>query len=195
MSTLTPETPALEAPRRRHTARWLAGGLLVVLVVVSVVMATRPSYEATPVASPLIGQPAPAFSQATLDGSQLALASLRGHYVVLNFFASWCTPCQTEEPALVAFDFEQSRQADRAELVSVVFDDPDSAAAQFVQSWGARWPALTDPGGAVANSYGVSSPPTTFLIDPRGRVVDELLGPVSRAELDAKLAQARSGNG
>ncbi len=188
----TPERAPGPAPRTRHTARWIAGGLVAALVAVSIFLATRPSYQATEVASPLLGHPAPAFSQATLQGPTLSLAELRGHYVYVNFFASWCTPCQKEEPDLKAFYDQQLQHPGGAALLSVVYDDPDAAAAQFVGSSNARWPALEDPGGAIAYRYGVSSPPTTFLIDPRGRVVAEFLGPVTTSQLDGALARARS---
>jgi cytochrome c biogenesis protein CcmG/thiol:disulfide interchange protein DsbE len=179
----------------RHTARWIAGGLLAALVAVSIFLATRPSYQATEVASPLLGHPAPAFSQATLQGPTLSLAELRGHYVYVNFFASWCTPCQKEEPNLKAFYDEQLQHPGGAALLSVVYDDPDAAAAQFVASENARWPAIEDPGGAIALRYGVSSPPTTFLLDPEGRVVAEFVGPVTKSQLDGALALARSHGG
>jgi len=182
-------------PRSWHTARWVAGGLLAVLAAVAVFLATRPSYQATEVASPLLGHAAPPFTQATLQGPTLSLAELRGHYVYVNFFASWCTPCQKEEPALVAFHDQQLEHPDGAALLSVVYDDPDAAAAQFVAGAGARWPAIEDPGGNIASSYGVSSPPTTFLIDPRGQVVAEFLGPVTKSQLDGALALARSHGG
>jgi len=179
--------------RRRHTARWVTGGLLVVLVVVSVVLATRPTVQATAVQSPLDGGPAPAISTTTFSGSPVSLASLRGRYVFVNFFASWCPPCQVEEPSLIAFNFEQHRVPHGAALLSVDVDDSASAGANFVAQWGITWPALPDHGGAIANAYGVGSPPMTFLIDPAGKVVTAYAGPVRLAQLQAMLAGARDG--
>jgi peroxiredoxin len=173
----------------------VAGGLVVLLVAVSVVLATRPSYQATEAQSPLIGHPAPALTGTTLTGQHLDLASYRGRWVYVNYFASWCSPCQAEEPDLVAFNYEQSQRADGAALVSVVYDDPDQAARQFVSQWGATWPAVLDPGGTLANAYGVTSPPTTFLIDPAGRVAGVYLGPTTKAQLDSLLETARRGDG
>jgi cytochrome c biogenesis protein CcmG, thiol:disulfide interchange protein DsbE len=189
--------PAPEAPpvRRRHTARWLAAAVVGVLVVVSVVLATRPPFQASQVDSPLLGKGAPTLSGTTLAGDPVSLAQYRGRYVFVNFFASWCSPCQTEEPDLVSFDFQQSKRADGAALISVVFDDPDSAAAGFVSTWGARWPAVQDPGGVIANRYGVSAPPTTFLVDPQGRVVADFISALNLSQLDAVLAKARADAG
>ncbi len=178
--------------RRGHLARWLAGAVLLVLVVVGIVLATRTPQEATEVQSPLQGQAAPAFSGASLtNGTPVSLHSLRGHYVVLNFFASWCIPCQQEAPDLSRFHFQQSRASGGADMVSVVFHDTTSTAKGFLKQNGDLWPAIADPGGAIAEHYGVTAPPTTFVIDPAGRVAAVLEGPATQKNLDTSLQKAR----
>jgi cytochrome c biogenesis protein CcmG/thiol:disulfide interchange protein DsbE len=185
----------VEAPeRRRHVTRWVAGGVLVALVALALVVATRPSSEATQVESPLVGHRAPSLSASTLAGGHFSLASERGHYVYVNFFASWCPPCQQEEPALVDFAFRQSRLArSGARLVSVVFNDTVRDARRFASDWGIRWPVVLDTEGSIANRYGVGSPPMTFLVDPAGIVVGTWIGPVTVSQLDQMLAAARRG--
>ncbi|MHB1775630.1 MAG: TlpA family protein disulfide reductase [Acidimicrobiales bacterium] len=177
--------------RRRHTARWAAAAVLAVLVVVAVVAATRPSYQATQVASPLLGRAAPPVAGTDFAGRPFSLSAERGHYVYVNFFASWCPPCQAEEQDLVAFDFQQQRARRGVGLVSVVFNDSVADARRFVANWGAQWPTVPDRAGSIATSYGVSSPPMTFLVDPRGRVVAAFTGPVTTGQLDQALATAR----
>ncbi len=198
MTEVAPLTPGVARrgvrPPRRHLTRWVAGGVLVVLVAVSVVAATRPSSQATQVQSPLVGHRAPLLSGTTLAGRAFSLAGERGHYVYVNFFASWCPPCQEEEAALVDFAFRQSREgADGARMVSVVFNDTVSDARRFVTDWGIRWPVVPDSQGAIANRYGVGSPPMTFLVDPSGVVVGTWVGPVTVAQLDQMLGAARRG--
>ena len=179
---------------RLHLTRWVAGGVLVVLVVVAIVAATRPSSQATQVQSPLVGHRAPTLDGKTLDGRPFSLSSERGHYVYVNFFASWCPPCQQEEPALVDFAFRQSRLGgDGARMVSVVFNDTVRDARRFVSDWGMRWPVVPDSGGTIANRYGVGSPPMTFLVNPSGVVVGTWAGPVTVTQLDQMLVAARRG--
>ena len=180
--------------RRRHTARWVAAAVLVVLVVVAIVAATRPSYQATQEASPLAGKRAPQLSgNDLLTGKKVSLADYRGRYVIVNFFASWCPPCQVEEPHLVAFNFQQQKKgAAGAAVVSVVFNDSVASATTFVHTYGAQWPAIADHGGAIANTYGVDSPPMTYLVSPKGVVVgDPLAGPATVGQLDTLLADAK----
>ncbi len=184
----------LNPARRRHSARWAAGIALLALAVVVAVLATRPSYQATEAISPLVGHQAPAVSGTTVDGAPFDLASYRGRWVVLNFFASWCVPCQQEEPNLVAFAY-QHRQPGGAALVGVVFEDTNGAARAFQRSEGATWPTLTDPGTRIALAYGVTSPPETFLISPTGMVAAHIYGAVTQRFLNQQLARAEQAFG
>ena len=173
-----------------HPVRWIAALVLLALVVVAVVVATRPSSQATEIQSPLVGRAAPALSGTTLAGSRFSISEERGHYVYVNFFASWCAPCQEEEQALVDFAF---RDRSEARMVSVVFNDTVTDARNFVSQWGISWPVVPDSAGAIANRYGVESPPMTFLVDPEGKVVGTWEGPVTVAQLDEMLTAARRG--
>lgn len=184
----------MSAPRpRRHVIRWVAGAVLLVLVVVGIVLATRTPQQATAVSSPLLGRAAPAFTGTDLrTGEPVSLASLRGHDVVVNFFASWCGPCQQEAADLALFHYQQTHRAGGADMVSVVFHDADATAKQFLLQHGEIWPAVDDPGGAIATRYGVTGPPSTFVIDPAGRVTAVLLGPATEKELDNFVGAART---
>jgi len=176
----------------RHTAKWVGGVVLVVGAALVALLATRPQQTVTEVDTPLVGQTAPGINGSTLGGGSFDLASLRGRWVVVNFFASWCPPCQQEEPELVAFAYAHRSPGDPA-LVGVVFDDAASTAHNFMRSTGATWPAVIDPNGQTALNYGVRGPPETFIVSPDGTVVVHLDGPVTDASLDHWLALAKQG--
>ncbi len=155
------------------------------------VLATRPPATATEVQSPLVGRVTPPIAGTTVTGAAYALAHPPGRYMVVNFFASWCTPCQQEGPSLVQFAFEHQRSGD-ASMLSVVFDDTTSAARTYQETLGATWPTLADPSGQIALAFGVRAPPSTFVLAPDGRVVAYVVAPVTAADLDRIIADAKA---
>jgi hypothetical protein len=106
-----PGAPALST---RHTARWVGLTVLVIAAGLIAVLATRPPAAVVEVQSPLVGKLAPTIFGTTVDGSTFALPRPSGSFVVVNFFASWCTPCQTEGPDLVKFAFQHGQSGPRS---------------------------------------------------------------------------------
>jgi cytochrome c biogenesis protein CcmG/thiol:disulfide interchange protein DsbE len=101
------------------------------------------------------------------------LVELRGTPVVINFWASWCVPCRKEAPELARFDREMRG---RARLVGVDFQDTKREARAFVREFGWGFSNLRDPQGKVASAYGVVGLPTTYVLDPRGRIARTMTG-------------------
>lgn len=180
---------ATAAAPTRHRARYVGLGVLVIVAGLVAVLATRPPATANEVFSPLVGKPVPPVSGTTVDGSHYTLASPPGRYTVINFFASWCVPCQQEGPGLVQFQYEHQRSGD-ASMLSVVLDDSASSARSYQATIGATWPTLV--GGSLAVAFGVRAPPSTFVVAPDGKVVAFLVAPVTAADLDHILAQAKA---
>jgi cytochrome c biogenesis protein CcmG, thiol:disulfide interchange protein DsbE len=186
-----PEFPANRQARRgmtRHPARWIGvtTGLVSAIVIFALAMAPQSTYSE--VNSPLFGHQAPAVSGTEITGATFDLASLRGHFVVVDFFASWCVPCRTEQPQLVTF---AEQQHNGALLVGVIFEDTVSEARSLLGPWVGLYPVLADPSGSIALDYGVFNPPSKYVIDPQGRVVVKLIGAVTAAELDSIIARAK----
>jgi cytochrome c biogenesis protein CcmG, thiol:disulfide interchange protein DsbE len=188
-STTTPPTSGTG----RHTARWVAVFVLIISAGLVAVLATRPSAQTVEARNPLVDTHAiaPPIAGATVGGTSYALPRVPGHYVVLNFFASWCIPCQEEGSELVAFQFQHHLRGD-ASVLSVVFEDTIGDARAYQQKLGVTWPTMADNDGALALAYGVRSDPTSFLIAPDGRVVASVTGGATAQGLNRLVARAEA---
>jgi cytochrome c biogenesis protein CcmG/thiol:disulfide interchange protein DsbE len=139
-----------------------------------------------------VGSTAPNFTiPSLLDGPPVHLAALgsdRGRPVVLNFFASWCIPCQQETPLLAKTANVEQARGNRVQFVGVDVSDPKANAVAFVHQAGITYPVGTDTNLDVAQSlYGLNGEPNTFFIDSSGKVVGHVIGPVSASELASWL--------
>ena len=186
-----PPGGGLPAAPRRRTALLAAVGVGVVLVLLVAVLATR-DYSGTRTAdSPLLGRPAPAVEgPSLLDGESFDLADQRGRWVLVNFFATWCVPCQVEHPELVRFDAAHADAGD-ARVISVVFSDDADDVRRFFEQRGGEWPVIDDPVGRVALEWGVTGVPESFLVGPDGTVQAKVVGGIRFDSLEDLLAQAQ----
>ncbi len=133
-----------------------------------------------------VGKPAPTIAARDLKGDAFRLESLRGKYVLVDFWATWCAPCVAELPRLkAAYEKYHPRGF---EVVGVSLDESRNDVLDFVRARGIVWRQIhnASSGGDLVDAFGVGSIPSTFLIDPQGTITRiELRGPA----LDDALAK------
>jgi cytochrome c biogenesis protein CcmG, thiol:disulfide interchange protein DsbE len=137
---------------------------------------------------PVAAQP---FTLAELGraGRQVSLAGYAGRPVIVNFFASWCTPCRHETPLLAKFYAAHHGQV---QVIGIDSNDTTAAALKFVQAEHVGYPVGADPLPAkTATSYGVLALPQTFFLNARHQIVRHIVGQVTARDLAAWAAQLR----
>lgn len=170
-----PKAPA--AASRRRLWRMLA--LLAAVTLVGLVLVTRLQGQ-PPARSVLLDRPAPALQGTTLDGEAFDLTDWRGQVVLVNIWASWCVPCQQEQPLLVSSYRELAPQG--LQIVGINVRDKPEEARAFMQKFGqAPWPSVQDPDGQHAIEWGTFALPETYLVDPDGTVVAKAVGELNAA--------------
>jgi len=129
----------------------------------------------------------PAQARAALDDGKLSLRELRGHPVVINFWASWCKPCEEEAPILAA---SARAHAGRVVFLGIDIQDFTSDARKFLERFKANYVSVRDSSNRSYGDYGLTGVPETFYLDARGRAVAQSLGGLSREELERGVAAA-----
>ena len=162
--------------------------LTAVLAGIAVIVAL--SFTGAGRGSPQHPPPAPAknFSLGTLGhpGQRISLSSLAGRPVIVNFFASWCEPCQRETPLLARF--YRARHAN-VTIIGIDVNDQTSSALAFVRKSGVTYPIATAAASnATLIAYNLPGLPATYFLDARHRIVKRVYGAVTQAELTSGTA-------
>ena len=135
---------------------------------------------------------APTFSLPVLgqSGQKISLSDYAGRPLIVNFFASWCEPCQKETPLLATF-----YRSEHGKVAIVGLDENDvlGSATSFTHKEGVSYPVGFDPGVTAASAYGVAGLPPTFVLDARHRIVDRVFGAVTLADIHRGIALATGG--
>jgi cytochrome c biogenesis protein CcmG, thiol:disulfide interchange protein DsbE len=176
----------------KHVARWTALGVAVVVVVFGVILALNVGSDpqADAQKNELLGKPAPEVSLETIDGRALTSADLAGKTVIVNFWNTWCIPCQEELPALKQFYADHQGDGDVL-MVGIVRRDDTKTVRQFVNGEGIGWTIALDPSKAAALDFGTRGQPETFALSPSGQIVAFKAGPMSRGDLEQFLNAGR----
>lgn len=190
-----------EAPARRGSPVRIAAAVVgVVVVAFLVLLATRDTASNQPNFD-IVGQPSPPVVGTSYDGRTFDLDDILAAnrtvsgeeqtWTVVNFFASWCIPCELEHPDLIRFDTEGVTRPDGTacsiELVGVTFtDEPENVEAFFAER-GGDWPVLVGDTNEMVIDFGVTSAPETVIIAPSGLVVQKITGQTSYEQLAGQI--------
>ncbi len=185
----------LDAQGRRELRRagtWTAGSVLQQILPLLQAQGVAPAYP-RPIGAALPGRAAPGFTLPTSGGGRVRLAALRGHPVVVDFFASWCTVCRTELPMLNHVVGKEQPRGLR--LLLVDYQESAATARHFLLSLGIRRPALLDREGSVARRYGVGGLPVAVFITRTGRISAIQIGQLTASQLLPLLRPILAGGG
>ena len=190
-----PAAPATRGAGLRglRTARkisYLAAALLVAVAIALVI--TLAGGQAKKAGPPPLAR---SFSLAQLGppGGRVTLASYAGHPLIINFFASWCTPCQRETPMLAHWYLSMHG---RVRVLGIDSNDQSAAAMRFVAKTGVRYPVAVDPyPSTTTTSYGVLALPQTFFLNARHQIVLHVLGALTSKDLTRGVSLMNSDRG
>jgi thiol-disulfide isomerase/thioredoxin len=125
---------------------------------------------------------APAITALLVDGGHVDWASLSGHPIVLDFWASWCGPCRAEQAELNAL--QRQYTAGGVVFLGVDVRDDNAQALAFRHDLNVVYPSAADPDEQISAAYDIAAPPTIVVIDSHGRIIDRLLGTVAGLSAD-----------
>ena len=167
---------------RKLALTWSASVLAVVIALLAIGATSggAPSHAPPPRAQ--------AFTLAALGhpGQHISLAQYAGHPLILNFFASWCEPCQRETPLIARFYRSHRRSVI---IVGIDVNDTSSAGLAFTRKMGVAYPVASDPAPmAMALSYGVTALPQTFFLNAQHRIVKRVIRAVTLTDLRTGVA-------
>ncbi|NDJ60466.1 MAG: TlpA family protein disulfide reductase [Chloroflexi bacterium] len=128
--------------------------------------------------------PAPDFTLERLDGNTLTLSNLRGRWVIVNFWATWCEPCVVEMPALQSI---ASNYRSDLILLGINMRETVPLIRPFVEAQNLTFPILLDPSDELLAQYAVRGLPKTMVISPDGDVVWQQFGPVELESFEPTL--------
>ena len=151
---------------------------------IAVLLALAPSIAS---AAPQVHQPAPAFSLKNIDGKTITLASLKGKAVYLNFFATWCGPCNEEAPFIAKLAAKYKSKG----LTTYGIDEQESRdkAVGFIKKYKLTYGVLLDD-TSVGNTYGALGLPLHVFIDKKGIVKTYRIGEMNASEIEAAIKGA-----
>lgn len=140
--------------------------------------------------SAAVGDRAPDIQLTNINGERVNLKDWRGKRVMINFWASWCGPCKKEMPAINDV-YEKIKHRDDVAILEVNVEESRETVKDYLKKMAPNFPVLLDSKGKAKDTYGVSGLPTTFFVDPKGKIVEKVLGPMDVETIKHKLLATR----
>lgn len=129
------------------------------------------------------------FQLKTLDNEIISLSDLRGKKLFINFWATWCPPCKEEMPHMNDY-YEKYAEKHNVEILAINITNQEFSKndiEKFAKDYEIKFPILLDEKGTVSMDYEILMIPTSFIVDEEGRVVEKIVGPVTKDILLQKL--------
>jgi len=153
--------------------------VVIIAVVVFIVLGQKKKFEPVVAGSEVID-----FTLPDLDGKPKKLSDFRGKVVFLNFWATWCKPCEDEMPSMQTL--YETLEGEPFEIVAVSVDSESSdVVKEFVEKYGITFTVLHDRRGRVKEEYKTTGVPETFIVDQNGYVAEKFWGPRDWTEPDS----------
>ncbi|HEX9616509.1 MAG TPA: TlpA disulfide reductase family protein [Anaerolineales bacterium] len=128
-----------------------------------------------------VGQTAPVFTLTTFDGEQIDLGNLRGKVIVINFWASWCKPCEQEAADLEAA-WRRYEPGGQVVFLGVDYVDTEPEARAYLRKFDITYPNGPDLGTRVSQAYRIRGVPETYVVGPDGKLAFVKIGPFERLD-------------
>jgi cytochrome c biogenesis protein CcmG, thiol:disulfide interchange protein DsbE len=141
----------------------------------------------TCVAQLKIGDAAPAFTIKTINGKSVSLSDFRGDVVLLNFWATWCGPCQTEMPRFMRFQRQYGPQ--HFQVIGISMDDSDAPVRTFAAKLKVNYPIAVGTAKLAGSYGGILGMPITLLIDRSGNIAKRYEGAVDLDVIERDIEQ------
>jgi peroxiredoxin len=156
---------------------------ILVALVVGISGCSKPQEGKQPLRAEL-GKLAPDFELQDTTGKTWKLSALKGQIVFVNFWATWCPPCREEMPSMQ--ELYKSMPNDKFKMLSILSNDDPTVASNFAAKGGFDFPILIDPDSQIAQDYGLTGVPETYIVDKQGILRQKYLGPRLWSSPEAK---------
>jgi peroxiredoxin len=162
--------------------------LIIILAIGIAAIFALVSTKEAPVKRAAAGLQAPSFELKDIEGKMWRLSDLKGKVVLVNFWATWCDSCKSENPSIQKL-INLEKDNDKFIFISILFKDKPSNAVEYMKANNFTFPVLIDDKD-IASAYGITGVPETFIIGKDGLIRKKVIGPVHWDSTDVRAVIA-----